>query len=91
MGWRRQNINDILLTGLFLGIGLHGYTPFRIVPIFVAMGILIYLLHKPARDRRVQTLFALLLIVLVSVVVFLPCCVIGWLNRAPLVIGLFPA
>ncbi len=71
-GLRRQNINDILLTGLFLGIGLHGYTPFRIVPIFVVMGILIYLLHKPARDRRVQTLFALLLIVLVSVVVFLP-------------------
>ncbi|MBG0788610.1 MAG: glycosyltransferase family 39 protein [Anaerolineaceae bacterium] len=71
-GLRRQNINDILLTGLFLGIGLHGYTPFRIVPIFVVIGILIYLLHKPARDRRVQTLFALILIVLVSVVVFLP-------------------
>ena len=26
-GLRRQNINDILLTGLFLGIGLHGYIP----------------------------------------------------------------
>ncbi len=71
-GLRRQNINDILLTGLFLGIGLHGYTPFRIVPIFVVMGILIYLLHKPARDRRLQTFYILILIVLVSMVVFLP-------------------
>ena len=71
-GLRRQNINDILLAGLFLGIGLHGYTPFRIVPIFVVIGILIYLLHKPSHDRRMQTLFALLVIVLVSVMVFLP-------------------
>ena len=71
-GLRRQNVNDILLAGLFLGIGLHGYTPFRIVPILVVIGILIYLLHRPSRDRRMQTLFVLLLIVLVSVVVFLP-------------------
>lgn len=71
-GLRRQNINDILLTGLFLGVGLHGYTPFRIVPIFVVIGILIYLLHRPARDKRLQTLIALGLIVLVSVVVFIP-------------------
>ncbi len=71
-GLRRQTINDILLAGLFLGIGLHGYTPFRIVPILVVIGILIYLLYRPSRDRRPQTLFALGLIVLVSVVVFLP-------------------
>jgi NADH:ubiquinone oxidoreductase subunit K len=71
-GLRRQNITDILLTGLFLGIGLHGYTPFRIVPIFVVLGILIYITHKPARERRLQTIFALILIAFVSVVVFLP-------------------
>ena len=71
-GLRRQNINDILLTGLFLGLGLHGYTPFRIVPIFVVIGILIYILHRPAQNRRLQTLFALILITFVSVVVFIP-------------------
>jgi len=71
-GLRRQNINDILLTGLFLGLGLHGYTPFRIVPIFVVIGILIYILHKPARNKRLQALFALMLIAFVSLVVFLP-------------------
>ncbi|MBG0784148.1 MAG: glycosyltransferase family 39 protein [Anaerolineaceae bacterium] len=71
-GLRRQNINDILLTGLFLGLGLHGYTPFRIVPIFVVIGSLIYILHRPARGKRVQALFALLLIAFVSLVVFIP-------------------
>ena len=71
-GLRRQNVNDILLAGLFLGVGLHGYTPFRIVPLLVVIGIVIYLFHRPARNRRLQTLFALALIVLVSVVVFLP-------------------
>ncbi len=49
-GLRRQNINDILLAGLFLGLGLHGYTPFRIVPIFVVLGIVIYILHRPAQN-----------------------------------------
>ena len=71
-GLRRQNINDILLTGFFLGLGLHGYTPFRIVPIFVVIGIIIYLVHKPAKNRRLETIFALILITFVSVIVFLP-------------------
>ena len=71
-GLRRQNINDILLTGLFLGLGLHGYTPFRIVPIFVVIGILIFILHKPAGGKRLQALFALILITFISLVVFIP-------------------
>ena len=71
-GLRRQNINDILLTGLFLGLGLHGYTPFRIVPIFVVIGIAIFILHRPARGKRLQALFALMLIAFVSLVVFIP-------------------
>jgi hypothetical protein len=71
-GLRRQNINDILLTGFFLGLGLHGYTPFRIVPIFVVIGIIIYLVHKPSKNHRLETIFALILITFVSVIVFLP-------------------
>ena len=71
-GLRRQNINDILLTGLFLGLGLHGYTPFRIVPIFVVLGIVIYILHRPSRDRRLATIFSLVLIAFVSLLVFVP-------------------
>ena len=71
-GLRRQNINDILLTGLFLGLGLHGYTPFRIVPLFVVLAIIIYMLHKPAKNKRLETIFALAVITFVSIIVFIP-------------------
>jgi hypothetical protein len=71
-GLRRQNINDILLTGLFLGLGLHGYTPFRIVPLFVVLGTIIYMLHKPAKNKQLETIFALAVITLVSIIVFIP-------------------
>lgn len=71
-GLRRQRVSDILLTGLFLGLGLHGYTPFRIVPIFVLIGIFIYVLHRPGNDRWLEATFALFLIVYVSLVVFIP-------------------
>jgi hypothetical protein len=71
-GLRRQNINDILWTGLFLGLGLHGYTPFRIVPIFVVVGIVIYLAHQSSRGKRLHAVYALVLITLISIVVFIP-------------------
>ena len=71
-GLRRQRINDVLWAGFFLGLGLHGYTPFRIVPIFVVIAVVLYILHKPAQDRRLQVIFALALITLISLVVFIP-------------------
>jgi hypothetical protein len=71
-GLRRRNINDILWTGFFLGLGLHGYTPFRIVPIFVVFGIVIFLLHKNPRKRWLESFFTLTLIAFVSLIVFIP-------------------
>jgi len=71
-GLRRKRVNDILWAGLFLGLGLHGYTPFRIVPIFVVIGMLIYALHKPHKKRWLESLFTLTLIAFVSLVVFIP-------------------
>ncbi len=71
-GLRRQKINDILWAGLFLGLGLHGYTPFRILPIFVVIGILIYILHRPGRDRRLGAILTLSLIAFISLIVFVP-------------------
>ncbi len=71
-GLRRQDMRDILWTGFFLGLGLHGYTPFRIVPIFVVVGFIIYILHRVGRKRLLQSVFALMVIVILSVVVFIP-------------------
>lgn len=71
-GIRRSNRNDFILAGLFLGIGLHGYTPIRILPLVIVVAVGIYLLHPQARGLRRQTLFQLLVLALVALVVFLP-------------------
>jgi hypothetical protein len=71
-GLRTSNRNDFILAGLALGIGLHGYTPIRILPLVVLVGVGLYLLHPQARGKRLQTISGLLVLVLVSVILFLP-------------------
>jgi 4-amino-4-deoxy-L-arabinose transferase-like glycosyltransferase len=71
-GLRTSNRNDFILAGLALGIGLHGYTPIRILPLVVLAGVGLYLLHPQARGKRLQTISGLLVLVLVSLILFLP-------------------
>lgn len=71
-GLRHQSRNDFILAGLFLGLGLHGYSPFRFVPFVVTLGVGLYLLHAISRGVRQQTLTLFLMLVLASVLVFLP-------------------
>ncbi len=71
-GLRTQNRNDLILAGIFLGLGLHGYSPFRIVPILVVVAFGIYMLHAKSTESRQQAVFWLLLIVIVSLFVFSP-------------------
>jgi len=71
-GLRRQNINDLILTGIFLGLGLHGYTPYRIMPILVIFGVIIYILHNTKKKRTFESLFALFLIGFIAIIVFIP-------------------
>lgn len=53
-GLRLQRRNDLLLAGLCTGIGLNGYTPARIVPLVLLLGVAIYAAHPLARGRRGQ-------------------------------------
>jgi len=71
-GLRTARRNDFILAGLALGIGLHGYTPIRILPIVIVIAVGLYLLHPVAKGNRIQTLSALLVLALVSLLVFLP-------------------
>lgn len=69
---RTQKRNYFILAGLFLGLGLHGYSPFRFVPFLVIAAVAIYLIHKQAAGRRRQVLILSGVLVLTSVLVFLP-------------------
>lgn len=71
-GIRRSSRNDFILAGLFLGIGLHGYTPIRILPFVVVAGVVLYLLHRHSLGFRKQTLWALVVLAFVSLMALLP-------------------
>jgi hypothetical protein len=71
-GLRRQHLPDLLWAGFFLGLGLHGYTPFRIVPILVVIGMLVYVLHTSGKIQRLRGVYALIMIAFVSLLVFIP-------------------
>jgi hypothetical protein len=71
-GLRTHNRNDFILAGIFLGLGLHGYSPFRIVPILVVAAFGIYYLHAGTKENRQQAIFWLLLVIIVSLFVFSP-------------------
>lgn len=71
-GLRHQTRNDFILSGFFLGLGLHGYSPFRFVPFVVVLGVGLYLLHAASQGFRKQTVTMFVMLVLASVIVFLP-------------------
>jgi hypothetical protein len=71
-GLRRGRSNDFILAGLFLGLGLHGYSTYRFMPIVVLAGVVIYLLHQRSGEARRQGLRGLVLLAFLALLVFLP-------------------
>jgi len=71
-GLQRQQRNDILLAGLFAGLGLYGYSPARVVPLVLALGVLVYLAHPVARGRRSLNLLWLAAAAVIVFAVFVP-------------------
>ena len=71
-GLRTRNRNDFLLSGLFLGIGLHGYSPMRIIPFVVIAAFVIYWLHSQSKGARQILPVWLSAIGFTSLIVFIP-------------------
>lgn len=71
-GLRRSNRNDFILSGIFLGIGLHGYTPIRFLPVVIVVGVLLFVLHQQSRGMRKSAFFNLVVLALISLVIFIP-------------------
>lgn len=62
---------DFILAGVFLGLGLHGYAPFRMVPLTVMLAVGMALASVPPK-RRAYVLQGFTLLVVFSFLVFLP-------------------
>jgi len=71
-GLRTGQRKYFILTGIFLGIGLHGYSPFRAVPILVVVTFLLYWLHNRSRVKFQPAFIRFGIVVLISVCIFLP-------------------
>ncbi|MCE9646518.1 MAG: glycosyltransferase family 39 protein [Chloroflexi bacterium] len=71
-GLRTHNRNDFLLSGFFLGMGLHGYSPFRMAPILVVVAFGIYALHLRSRENHKQALWWLVIVIVTSLFIFIP-------------------
>jgi hypothetical protein len=71
-GLRERDSNFLLLSGLFLGLGLHGYSSFRILPILVVIIFFLYLIHRESTNYRVQTIIGLVIVGSSAFSVFLP-------------------
>ncbi len=71
-GLRTRSRNDFIVSGLFLGLGLHGYSPFRIMPFVVVIAIGLYLLHAQSKGSRKQAVIWLAVLAVTSLIVFLP-------------------
>ena len=71
-GLRMRSQNDFLLCGLFLGLGLHGYSPFRIMPFVVLTAFVLFILHAKTKEMRLQALGWLGIVAFTALIVFLP-------------------
>ncbi len=71
-GLRRGERRDFIWAGLWLGLGLHGYSPFRFVPLFVALVVVLFVLHAGTRGKRGQAIWQLGVVIALSFIVFLP-------------------
>ncbi len=61
-----------IASGIFLGIGLHGYSPFRIVPVMLALVVLLYWLHNRTKENLVRAVVWLGIVAFIALIVFLP-------------------
>jgi len=71
-GLRKRDRNFLLISGLLLGLGLHGYSSFRILPILVVIIFFLYLTNKESSNYRIQTIFGLVIVGLGAFSIFLP-------------------
>lgn len=71
-GLRRQNRNDMILAGIALGLGLNGYTPFRIVPFVMIAAFIVYIIHARSGQERLQAILWFVLLALTAFIIFIP-------------------
>lgn len=71
-GLRQARRNDMILAGIFLGLGLLGYSAYRILPVVVILVFIIYFFHHKSANRLDGLSGGFGVLVLFSLVAALP-------------------
>ena len=71
-GLRLSRRNDFILAGILTGLGLLGYSAFRIVPLVIVLAVLIFACYQKFNRTSRNTWWALGLLALFAVVMALP-------------------
>jgi hypothetical protein len=71
-GLRTQRRNDLIIAGVLLGLGLMGYSAFRIMPFVVVLCVIIYLARVKNRDVSIRLFTDFGILVLFAIVAALP-------------------
>jgi hypothetical protein len=71
-GFKNRKQNDFVLTGIFVGLSIYGYTSARITPLVIGLGFALYLAHRVSRGHRVQSLWWIGIAALLAIVVAIP-------------------
>jgi hypothetical protein len=71
-GLKRGNRNDFIWAGLFIGLGLQGYSPYRVVPILAILVCILFFLHKRTRQAAETAFTGLTISGLLATIVTIP-------------------
>ncbi len=71
-GLRERDSNLLILSGLSLGLSLHGYSSSRILPVLVVIIFFLYLYNRESSNYRIQTIIGLVIVGLIAFSIFLP-------------------
>ncbi len=71
-GLRTANRNHFILSGLFLGMGLHGHSSYRIVPFLAVLAVVLFLVHAQSKGVRREAIIGLLVLAFFALAAFLP-------------------
>jgi hypothetical protein len=78
--------NDLLMAGFMIGLGLHGYSPFRIVPFVVLIAFAIYFFLTRYEEDKANLGFNFLILAAAALVIFLP--LLKYMTEDPEAFGL---
>ena len=71
-GLKTGRQNNFIWAGIAIGLGMHGYSPYRVVPILLLFAMFLYILHKRDHPTREKALTGTIMMGITAIVVTLP-------------------